>query len=108
MRVVLKYEIEDACCIVLGHNQGQQGTMQILMCWIEQRKPSLQYTSSKCLLGIGANCPSNHALRLISSQTKETEKAKHGTAYTACDQGSGAQAHLQRYSIGATFEYLLS
>lgn len=24
MKVVLKYEIEDACCIVLGHNQGQQ------------------------------------------------------------------------------------
>lgn len=111
MRVVLKYEIEDACCNVLGHNQGQQGMTKDadtdVLDRAEEAKPATHFLKmsvgnwSKLSLKL---CPETN---IKSNYFKETEKAKQGTTCTACDQGSGAQAHLQRYSTGATFEHLL-
>lgn len=109
--MALKYEIEDACCIVLGHNQGQQGMTKDadtdVLDRTEEAKPAIHFLKmpvgnwSKLFLKLCSEA------NIQSDYFKETKKAKQGTTCTACDQKSGAQTHLQRYSTGATFEYLL-
>lgn len=80
VRVVLKYEIEDACCIVLGHNQGQQGMTKDadadVLDRTEEAKPAIP------LLKMPVGNWSKMSLKLCSETNiqpnnfKETEKAK--------------------------------
>lgn len=78
--VVLKYEIEYACCIVLGHNQGQLGMTKDadtdVLERTEEGKPAIPF------LKMPVGNWSKQSLKLCSETNiqsnyfKETEKAK--------------------------------
>ena len=56
MKAVLKYETEDVCCITRGTTEEDRERLRAQMLMgenqrAEERKPSLQHSSSKSLLG---------------------------------------------------------